>query len=82
MNYFPICGGWINDRTVLHAIRVLKNSSSFAKIGLIYSRKLMYKWGKIYRAEADPLAESLSFNPVMGMAALQSNYSMSKDEPA
>jgi hypothetical protein len=49
----------------------LKNSLSFIEIGLIYLRKLMYKQGKIYRATAEPLDESLSFSPVMGLAALE-----------
>jgi hypothetical protein len=35
---------WMDKRQYsAHAIRVLKSSSSFAEIGLIYSRKLMYK---------------------------------------
>jgi hypothetical protein len=33
----------------------LKNSPSFVEIGLISSRKLMYKKGKNYRATVDPL---------------------------
>jgi hypothetical protein len=78
VNYFAICGGWINDSIVLHAIRVLKNSPSFVEIWPIYSRKLMYKKGKIYRATADPLDESLSFSPDMGLAAQE----LSKDKPA
>jgi hypothetical protein len=66
-----MCGGWINDSTALHAIHVLKISSSFVEIAFIYSRKLKYKKEKIYRATADPLEESLSFSPVMGLAALE-----------
>jgi hypothetical protein len=71
VNYLPICGGWINDSIVLHAIHALKDSPSFVEIAFIYSRKLRYKKEKIYRATADPLDESLSFSPVMGLAALE-----------
>jgi hypothetical protein len=71
VNYFPICGGWINDSTVLHAIHVLKSSPSFVEITFINSRKLRYKKEKIYRATADPIDESLRFSPVMGLAALE-----------
>jgi hypothetical protein len=70
VNYFPMCGGWMNDSTELHAIHVLKNSPSFVEIAFIYSRKLSYKKGKIYRATADPLNEYLDFSPAMGLAAL------------
>jgi hypothetical protein len=70
VNYFSICGGWIYDRTVLHEIRNIKNSISFVEIALTYSRKLRYKKGKIYHATVDPLDESLSFSPVMGLATL------------
>jgi hypothetical protein len=70
VNYFPICGGCIYDSTVLYAIHVLKNFPSFVETAFIYSRKLRYKKGKIYPATADPLDESLSFSPVMGLAAL------------
>jgi hypothetical protein len=38
----------------------------------------MYKYGKIYRATADPLDKSLNFSLVMGLAALE----MSEDKPA
>jgi hypothetical protein len=84
VNYFPICGRWINDNTVLHAIQALKTPLSFVEIALIYSRKLMYMEGKFYRTSADPLDESLSFSSVTGLAALDltSKYSMSKDKPA
>jgi hypothetical protein len=35
---------WMDKRQYsLHAIRVLKKSPSFVEIGLIYSRKFMYK---------------------------------------
>jgi hypothetical protein len=81
VNYFPICGGWINNSsTVLHANHVLKNSPSFVKIAFTYSysRKLRYKKGKIYRATADPLDESLSFSPVMGLAALEPIFKVSR----
>jgi hypothetical protein len=33
VNYFPICGGWLNDSTVLHAIRALKNSPFLVEKG-------------------------------------------------
>jgi hypothetical protein len=71
VNYFLICGGWINDSTVLHAIHIIKNSISFLEIAFTYSRKLRYKKGIIYHATVDPLHESLSFSHVMGLAALE-----------
>jgi hypothetical protein len=55
-----------------------KIPTSFVEIGLIYSRKLLYKYGKIYRATADPLDESLNFSPVIGLVAL----ALFKDKPA
>jgi hypothetical protein len=61
---------------VLHAIHVLKNSLSFVELAFIYSRKLRYKKGKIYRGTADPLDESLSFSPVMGLAALEPMFNV------
>jgi hypothetical protein len=63
----------------------LKNSPSFVAIVLIYSRKLISKMGKKnYSAAGDPLIESFSFSPVMGLAALYlpSQYSVSEDMTA
>jgi hypothetical protein len=71
VNYFPTCGGGINDSTVLLATGVLKYPLSLVEIGLIYSRKLISNQGKIYRATADPIDESLHFSPVTRLAALE-----------
>jgi hypothetical protein len=76
VNYFPVCGGWINDSTVLHAIHVFKNSPSFLEIRFIYSRKLRYKKGKIYSERSDPLDGSISCSIVMGLAALDPKYNV------
>jgi hypothetical protein len=81
VNYFPICGGWINDNTVLHAIHLLKDSPSFVEIAFIYSRKLRYKKGKIYHATADPLDESLTFSPLMGAGCPGANIQCLISQP-
>jgi hypothetical protein len=62
----------------------LKNSPSYVEIELIYSRKLLYKYGNIYCSTADLLVEPLIFCPVMGLAVLElrSKYSLSEHKPA
>jgi hypothetical protein len=44
-----------------------QKSLSFVEIAFTHSRKLRYKKGKVYHVTVDPLDESLSFSPVMGV---------------
>jgi hypothetical protein len=59
---------WINDSTVLHATRAIKNSPSFVEIALIYSRK-----GKIWPCHSLSARRIFKFQSCYGVGCPEPN---------